>query len=33
MKRTHYCGSLRASDIGAAASVCGWVVPNATMGP
>lgn len=32
MKRTHYCGSLRASDIGAAASVCGWVVAKRDMG-
>ena len=25
LKRTHYCGDLRVSDVGSEVTVCGWV--------
>ena len=32
MKRTHYCGSIRVTDVGAAATLCGWVQTRRDMG-
>ena len=32
LRRTHYCGSLRASDIGASVTVCGWVQRRRDLG-
>ena len=32
LKRTHYCGSLRASDIGSEVTVCGWVQRQRDLG-
>ncbi len=32
LKRTHYCGDLRASDIGAEVTVCGWVQRQRDLG-
>ena len=32
LKRTHYCGTLRASDIGSEVTVCGWVQRQRDLG-
>ena len=32
LKRTHYCGTLRASDIGCEVTVCGWVQRQRDLG-
>jgi len=32
LKRTHYCGTLRASDIGSTVTVCGWVQRQRDLG-
>ena len=29
-KRTHYCGTLRAENIGETVSVCGWISGSVT---
>lgn len=32
IKRTDYCGTLRAADIGRAVTVCGWVQKQRDLG-